>query len=153
MSFAGNIQTFRKNCASVNFPFAGRDNFKKMQDSPHENGTEYEQSFVHYQTDSKPVLRRDQMRKSYKEKLAQILTKNVCEQQEIIHKQEEERKKLKKRLNYYLAKKTDIEPQYNLHRTDEVVTFWSYHKRQNFNHRRNNDFTKPQKDKLNTQLE
>lgn len=102
---------------------------------------------------SVPVLRRDQLREVYKEKLSRILTKNANEQLETIHRQEEERKQLRKRKNYYMAKETGQNPQYSLQRTDDVVTFWSYRARRNANHRRNNDFTKPQEDKLDVQFE
>uniref|UniRef100_A0A182XP15 Uncharacterized protein n=1 Tax=Anopheles quadriannulatus TaxID=34691 RepID=A0A182XP15_ANOQN len=133
MAFAGNIQTGRKNCASTQFPF--------------KFSAEQAAGLV------EDILRRDQLREVYKEKLSRILTKNANEQLETIHRQEEERKQLRKRKNYYMAKETGQDPQYSLQRTDDVVTFWSYRGRRNANHRRNNDFTKPQEDKLDVQFE
>ncbi|XP_035919682.1 uncharacterized protein LOC118517549 [Anopheles stephensi] len=152
MAFAGNIQTFRKNRPSQYFPFKiisnqasdfGEDDFS----------TEYDNNFVPFSNSSKPVLRRDQMREVYKEKLALTLTKNANEQLETIHRQEEERKQLRKRMNYYMAKENEQAPQYSLRRTDDVVTFWSYRSRSNANHRRNNDFTKSHDEKLDVQFE
>uniref|UniRef100_A0A182MVA8 Uncharacterized protein n=1 Tax=Anopheles culicifacies TaxID=139723 RepID=A0A182MVA8_9DIPT len=126
--------------------------FKKDGSGEHFS-TEYDTRFVPFNNNSKPVLRRDQLREVYKEKLALTLMKNVNEQLETIHRQEEERKQLRKRMNYYMAKENEHDPQYNLQRTDDVVTFWSYRTRRNANHRRNNDFTKPQDEKLDVQFE
>uniref|UniRef100_A0A182TMF9 Uncharacterized protein n=1 Tax=Anopheles melas TaxID=34690 RepID=A0A182TMF9_9DIPT len=139
MAFAGNIQTGRKNCASTQFPF--------------KFSAEQAAGLVEDSTGDALLLRRDQLREVYKEKLSRILTKNANEQLETIHRQEEERKQLRKRKNYYMAKETGQDPQYSLQRTDDVVTFWSYRARRNANHRRNNDFTKPQEDKLDVQFE
>ncbi|XP_061506476.1 uncharacterized protein LOC133392095 [Anopheles gambiae] len=156
MAFAGNIQTGRKNCASTQFPFkfSAEQAAGLVEDSNEDPFcTEYDNNFVPFNNYTKPVLRRDQLREVYKEKLSRILTKNANEQLETIHRQEEERKQLRKRKNYYMAKETGQDPQYSLQRTDDVVTFWSYRTRRNANHRRNNDFTKPQEDKLDVQFE
>ncbi|XP_053668488.1 uncharacterized protein LOC128718896 [Anopheles marshallii] len=157
MAFAGNIQTFRKNCASQYFPFqiSGKHKSERFggDGSTEQLCTEYDNSFVPFNNYSKPVLRRDQLREVYKEKIEQSLMKNVNEQLETIHRQEVERKQLRKRMNYYMAKENQQDPQYSLQRTDDVVTFWSYRTRRNANHRRNNDFTKPHDEKLDVQFE
>uniref|UniRef100_A0A182RFY4 Uncharacterized protein n=1 Tax=Anopheles funestus TaxID=62324 RepID=A0A182RFY4_ANOFN len=155
MAFAGNIQTFRKNCASQYFPFqiSAKQTPEEFDENAEQFSTEYDNSFVPFSNYSKPVLRRDQLREVYKEKLALTLMKNVNEQLETIHRQEVERKQLRKRKNYYMAKENEHDPQYSLQRTDDVVTFWSYRARRNANHRRNNDFTKSHDEKLDIQFE
>ncbi|XP_058116189.1 uncharacterized protein LOC131286038 [Anopheles ziemanni] len=150
MAFAGNIQTSRKNCASTNFPFC-----KSNEESTFLQGdcTEYDQNFVGCQNDAKPALRRDQLREAYEKKLRLILAKNASEQLETLHRQEEERSQLRKRMNYYMAKDNKHDPQYSLQRTDDAVTFWSYKNRRNGNHRINNAFTKHHDEKLDVQFE
>ncbi|XP_050071457.1 uncharacterized protein LOC126559353 [Anopheles maculipalpis] len=152
MAFAGNIQTFRKNCPSQCFPFKIGTK-QRSEFGEHDFCTEYDNNFMPFNNSSKPVLRRDQMREVYKEKITLTLTKNANEQLETLHRQEEERKQLRKRMNYYMAKDNERDPQYSLQRTDDVVTFWSYRIRRNANHRRNNDFTKPHDEKLDVQFE
>ncbi|XP_052871512.1 uncharacterized protein LOC128277102 [Anopheles cruzii] len=151
MSFAGNIQTFRKNRPSENFPFQVKR--EQLGGEAEPKCTEYDQNFVSFHDDSKPALRRDQLREVYKKKLTQILVKNANEQLETLYRQEEERNPLRKRMNYYLAKDNSQDAQYCLERTDDTVTFWSYGKRRNQNHRLNNAFTKPHDEKLDVQFE
>uniref|UniRef100_A0A182FZ37 Uncharacterized protein n=1 Tax=Anopheles albimanus TaxID=7167 RepID=A0A182FZ37_ANOAL len=115
--------------------------------------TEYDQNYIPFQDDSKPALRRDYLREMYKKKLTQTLVKNANEQLETLHRQEVERKPLRKRMNYYMAKDNSNDAQYSLRRTDDAVTFWSCKNRRNANHRRNNEFTKPHDEKLDVQFE
>lgn len=174
MPVAGNIQTSRKNCFSQNYPF------RKDEDEPDEEEceippTEYEDNYLYRRYDNKPSkylpfmfwlsvegegnfgfpfleLRRDFLREQFRKKATQTVMKQAQEQYETIHSQEVERMPLKKRPDYYMAKDINNEPQYNLNKTDDMMTFWSYRSRTNASRRRNTNFTKPISEQLDQQF-
>ncbi|XP_021706342.1 uncharacterized protein LOC110680888 [Aedes aegypti] len=151
MPVAGNIQSARKNCLSQNYPFRKDDD--ELEDEECElPPTEYEDNFAFRRFENKPTLRRDFLREQFRKKATQTVIKQAQQQYETIHRQEVERMPLKKRPDYYLSKDTNSEPQYNLYKTDDMTTFWSYRSRSNASRRRNSNFTKPISEQLDQQF-
>ncbi|XP_038119525.1 uncharacterized protein LOC119769865 [Culex quinquefasciatus] len=149
LPIAGNIQSARKNCLSVNYPF--RKDEDEEDDSPLPP-SEYDEKFAGPESDKKPPSRRELLREEFRKKATQLVIKQARERYEVIRRQEEERAPLRKRPDYYMAKDTGSEPQYNLYKTDDMMTFWSFGARSNSSRKRNTNFTKPISEQLDQQF-
>ncbi|XP_058451992.1 uncharacterized protein LOC131430797 [Malaya genurostris] len=151
-SVAGNIQTAKKNCLSQNYPFRVDPEEPEQQECVDLPETEYDSNFVCRRFVNKPKSERDLWREQFRLKATEKILKQAQEQYETIHRQEQERMPLRKQPDYYMSRDTSDDPQYNLYKTDDMTTFWSYRMRPNTCRRRNTNFTKPISEQLNYQF-